>query len=59
MQNRSKQYWNPRATEEPRAELAAWVLKQPIRANGKFWGKLILIRDPGEVHKTTLDEEIC
>ena len=53
----SKQYENPQATEDSRpsgGEAGAPV--HPIRANGKFWGKFMLMKVPGEVPKETLDK---
>ena len=43
----------PQAREEARAP------KHPIRANGKFWGKFMLSRVPGQVPKKCLDEYLA
>ena len=40
----------------PQAREEAGVPKRPIRANGKFWGKFMLSRVPGQVPKECLDE---
>ena len=52
----SKQYENQQATECPKPREEAGVPKCPIRANGKFWGKFMLNRVPGQVPKEALDE---
>ena len=40
----------------PQAREEAGVPKHPIRANGKFWGKFMLNRVPGQVPKEALDK---
>ena len=40
----------------PQAREEAGAPKRPIRANGKFWGKFMLNRVPGQVPKECLDE---
>ena len=40
----------------PQAREEAGAPKCPIRANGKFWGKFMLNRVPGQVPKEALDE---
>ena len=43
----------------PQAREEARVPKRPIRANGKFWGKFMLSRVPGQVPKECLDEYLA
>ena len=43
----------------PQAREEAGVPKHPIRANGKFWEKFMLIRVPGQVPKGCLDEDLA
>ena len=58
MHNRSDLYCEPRATEEPRAGLKQGHLNSQSEGlnSGKFHDKIMLMRYPGEVHKTTMDE---
>ena len=43
----------------PQAREKAGAPKRPIRANGKLWGKFMLIRVPGQVPKGCLDEDLA
>ena len=43
----------------PQAREEAGAPKHPIRANGKFWGKFMLNRVPGQVPKECLDEYLA